>query len=136
MHEDQSSNGKLSECLLSILVHFPVDGYNSSTTPDKPPRSMSQTKASSRKSKLSLSSSSKQKHGKSSSRHKESKWYLDTRSAAACNTNNNNNNNNSNENNFTMLSTFSTPNIDQPGRKLGKMSFSLRKSNVSYHLFS
>ncbi|CAF0737154.1 unnamed protein product [Adineta ricciae] len=101
---------------LIYLFHFPVDGYNSSTTSDKPPRSMSQTKSSSRKSKLSLSSSIKQKHGKSSGRHKESKWYLDTRSSASFNTNNNNNN--SNENNFTTLSTFSASNIDRPSRKL------------------
>ncbi|CAF0737122.1 unnamed protein product [Adineta ricciae] len=115
--------------LRTLTFHFPVDGYNSSTTSDKPPRSMSQTKSSSRKSKLSLSSSIKQKHGKSSGRHKESKWYLDTRSSASFNTNNNNNN--SNENNFTTLSTFSASNIDRPSRKLVSEIFDDLNSTTS-----
>ncbi|UJR27064.1 hypothetical protein I4U23_008367 [Adineta vaga] len=102
--------------LRTLTFHFPVDGYNpSSSSPDKPPRSMSQTKSSSRKSKSSLSSSTKQKHSKSSSRHRESKWYLDTLSSSS---NTNNNNNNNNDNNFIISSAFSTPSIDRSSRKL------------------
>ena len=57
-----------------FLVHFPVDGCNPSTPPEKPPRSISQTKSSGRKSK---SSTIKRKPGKTNGRNGEAKWYLE-----------------------------------------------------------
>jgi len=90
---------------LFVLVHFPNDECRSMTPPDKPPRSMSQTKASGRKSRSSFIR-------RKPSKNDESKWYIET-------TNINNNNNNNNNNNHEA-STTSTPIIDRSSRKLGK----------------
>lgn len=88
-------------------VHFPNDECRSMTPPDKPPRSMSQTKTPGRKSRSSFIK-------KKSSKNDESKWYIETTNI---NTNNNNNNNHD-------TSTISTPNIDRSSRKLGSSSSS------------
>ncbi len=96
-----------------FVVHFPVDGCHSITPPEKPPRSMSQTKSSGRKSK---SSTIKRKLGKINGKNGEAKWYLE--SASSINTNNNNNN----IDNSTISSARSTPITDRPSRKLGKMN--------------
>ncbi len=96
--------------MIFFAVHFPDDGRNPSTPPDKPPRSMSQTKSSGRKSKRSTI---KRKSGKTNERNGEAKWYLET---SSINMNNNNNNND----NTTISSTISTPSIDRSTRKLGK----------------
>jgi hypothetical protein len=72
---------------------------------------MSQTKSSGRKSKCSTI---KRKPGKTNGRNTEPKWYLENLSLI--NTNNNNNNDNA-----TISSTISTPTIDRPTRKLGKI---------------
>jgi hypothetical protein len=98
----------------SFLVHFPFDGCNPSTspplTPEKPPRSMSQTKSSRHKSK---SSSRKGKSDKTNEHYGEAKWYLETLSSI--NTNNNNDN-------TTISSTISTPSMDRSStRKLGRL---------------
>ncbi len=85
------------------LVHFPVDGGHSMTPPEKPPRSMSQTKSSGRKSKCSMI---KRKPGKNG----EAKWYLETLSSMNINHNEN-------------TSITSTPVHDRPSRKLGKIEF-------------
>ncbi|CAF1128000.1 unnamed protein product [Adineta steineri] len=108
--------------LRTLTFHFPVDGYNSSTPPEKPPRSSSQTKSSSRKSKSSISSSIRQKYGKSNARNGEPKWYLDTLSPTITN----------NNDNLTTSSTISTPIIDRQSRKLvSKSSDELNSSSSS-----
>ena len=92
-----------------LLVHFPVDGSSSTTTPEKPPRSLSQTKPTGKKSK---SSGTKRKAGRGNGKNGESKWYLETSSSSANTVNHEN----------TALSNLvtSTPVIDRPSRKLGK----------------
>jgi hypothetical protein len=82
------------------LVHFPVDSSNAMTPPEKPPRSMSQTKSCGKKSKCSTI---KRKAG----RNGESKWYLESSSSININHNEN--------------TTISTPIIERPSRKLGKL---------------
>lgn len=93
-----------------LLVHFPMDGSSSTTTPEKPPRSMSQTKATSRKSK---SSGMKRKMCKSNGKNGEAKWYLDSSPSA-----------NIDNHEHTTLSNIvsSTPVLDRPSRKLGKVT--------------
>ncbi len=90
--------------LFLYLVHFPVNGGNAMTPPEKPPRSMSQTKSCGKKSKCSAT---KRKSG----RNGESKWYLETSSTININQNEN----------ATMSSITSTPINERPSRKLGKL---------------
>ncbi|CAF3953866.1 unnamed protein product [Rotaria sordida] len=102
--------------LRTLTFNQLVDGCSPITPPDKPPRSISQTKSSGRKSKSS--STIKRKHGKTNVYNGEPKWYLETLSSI--NTNNNNNNDNT-----AISSTISTPIIDRSSRRLGSSSSSL-----------
>ncbi|CAF4299502.1 unnamed protein product, partial [Rotaria sp. Silwood2] len=97
--------------LRTLTFNQLVDGCNPTTPPDKPPRSISQTKSSGRKSKSS--SAIKRRHGKTHVHNGEAKWYLETLSSI-----NTNNNNNNNHDNTTVSSTISTPIIDRSTRRL------------------
>ncbi|CAF4968261.1 unnamed protein product, partial [Rotaria socialis] len=79
-------------------------------SPEKPPRSISQSKSSGRKSKSSSLSAIKRKYGKAHSQNGDPEWYLENLSRA----NTNNNNNNNNDNNTAISSAMSTPTIDRP----------------------
>ncbi|CAF3436491.1 unnamed protein product [Rotaria sp. Silwood1] len=98
--------------LRTLTFNQLVDGCNPTTPPDKPPRSISQTKSPGRKSKSS--SAIKRKQGKRNVHNGEPKWYLETLSSI----NTNNNNNNNNNDNTTISSTISTPIIDRSTRRL------------------
>ncbi|CAF3320124.1 unnamed protein product [Rotaria socialis] len=100
--------------LRTLTFNHLVDGSNPPTSPEKPPRSISQSKSSGRKSKSSSLSAIKRKYGKAHSQNGDPEWYLENLSRA----NTNNNNNNNNDNNTAISSAMSTPTIDRPSQKL------------------